>query len=140
MNAEIKILAILILARILFGVAEVMIFRVSCTIAGVPRPGVGRSIGVILLSMFTLSITSTLLGGAVWWVHQAANFPLWEAGLVAFFIGLPVSMLVNGIIHAKMTEMRLSDGMAVWFVEKLIVAILIGLTLGLLALIFFGRG
>jgi hypothetical protein len=84
-------------------------------------------------------IAEGILGAAVRAAYQAGGYPLWEAGLVIFFVGLPVHMLVSAAIHARLASQSFGDGLSVWFVEKsikLMMALVLG---GLLALVIFSR-
>jgi multisubunit Na+/H+ antiporter MnhG subunit len=132
-------LFIIALAMLVYFVMEVMLFRISCVFARVPKPTIPRSIGIVLVVMGVVFVVEGILGTAVRAAYQAGGFPMWEAGLVAFFIGLPVHMAVTSWIHARMTDMPLSDGLAVWFVEKTIKLTVGLMALGFIALIVFSR-
>ena len=97
---------------------EVMLFRLSCALARLPRPSVPRSVGIVFAVAFAVSVAEGLLGVGVTRAYQAGGYPLWEAGLVGFLLGLPLHMLVCAYIHSRMTGIRLDDGIAVWKIEK----------------------
>jgi len=125
-------LAIIAFAMLVYFITEVMLFRLSCGFARVPRPTLTRSIIVVFTLLLTVFVIEGAIGAIVRAAHQAGGFPLWEAGLVAFFIGLPFHMMICSMLHARMTQQRISDGLAVWFVEKTI-----KLAIGLIAISFF---
>ena len=120
---------------------EVMLFRLSCSLAKLPRPTVPKSVGIVFAVLFAEILTQGALGGIVTEAYLAGGYPLWEAGLVAFCLGLPVHMLVCAGLHAKLMAIRLTDGIAVWVIEK---SIKFGVLLvggGVVGLVFLlGRG
>jgi hypothetical protein len=120
---------------------EVMLFRLSCALARLPRPSVPRSVGIVFAVALAVSVAEGLLGVGVTEAYQAGGYPLWEAGLVGFFLGLPLHMLVCAYIHSRMAGIRFDDGIAVWMIEKSIkfgVLLVGGAVAGLIFLI--GRG
>ncbi len=120
---------------------EVMLFRLSCALARLPRPSVPRSVGIVFAVALAVSVAEGLLGVGVTEAYLAGGYPLWEAGLVGFFLGLPLHMLVCAYIHSRMAGIRFDDGIAVWMIEKSIkfgVLLVGGAVVGLIFLI--GRG
>lgn len=107
---------------------EVMLLRLSCNLAKVPRPSVVRTMGIVIAVLGAVSIAEGVLGGIINEAYERGGYPLWEAGLVGFFLGLPVHMVVCSAIHAKLAGIPLTHGIAVWFIEKSIklVMVLIG--------------
>ena len=124
--------AFVLVAYFLF---EVMLFRWSCRLAKVPQPGVLRSVAIVLSVLFAVSVAEGALGSVVTEAYNLGGYPLWEAGFVAFFLGLPVHMAVCSSIHAKMLRRPLSEGISVWLVEKSIKLGLISIGLGIVALL-----
>ena len=138
MNPGVKLLLFLICGSVvlLFYFAfEVLIFRLSCRLARAPRPSLGRSIGIVLVVLVAISAAEGLVSSILIEAYIAGGYPLWEAGIVAFFVGLPVHMLVASAIHAKMMGMSFAEGFAVWFVEKAIKLGLIAFSVGMVALV-----
>jgi hypothetical protein len=122
-NPGVKLLMFLVcggVALLFYFLFEVMIFRTACRLAGAPRPTFGRSIGIVLVVLVAVSAVEGLVSTALVEAYIAGGYPLWEAGFVAFFVGLPIHMLVASAIHAKMMGMSFIEGFAVWFVEKAI--------------------
>ena len=116
-------------------VFEVLLFRYSCRLAKVPRPGLLRSVAIVVVVLFAVSLAEGALGGLVREAYVFGGYPLWEAGFVAFFLGLPVHMAVCSALHAKMLGRPLSEGLSVWLVEKSIKLGLISVGAGLFALL-----
>jgi len=114
---------------------EVLLFRMSCRLARVMQPTFGRSIGIVLVVLVAVSAVEGLIGSILVEAYIAGGYPLWEAGFVAFFICLPVHMLVASAIHAKMMSMSFVEGFAVWFVEKAIKLGLIAFGAGMVAIV-----
>jgi len=99
---------------------QVMLFRVSCSLANLPRPSLPRSIGVLFAATFAVSLPDAAIGFAVTEAYQAGGYPLWEAGLVGAFLFLPVHMLTCAAIHSWLTPVTFTDGIAVWLIESAI--------------------
>ena len=120
-------------------VFEVLLFRYSCRLAKVPRPGFLRSVAIVVVVLFAVSLAEGALGGLVREAYVFGGYPLWEAGFVAFFLGLPVHMAVCSALHAKMLGRPLSEGLSVWLVEKSIKLGLISIGAGLFALLILAN-
>ena len=137
MNAGQAIVLLLCLGSIVFLVLafEVAVFLIACSACRVPRPGVLRTVGLALLLVAVPSVVDAIFSGALFEIYKATNYPLWEAGLVSFFISLPVHMTICSVIHAKVVRIRVTDGLAVWLVEKLIKLTLLTALAGLVAML-----
>jgi len=126
-------------------IAEVLLLRLACRIARVNPRTVFRSIGLVLASLFVGALAEGALGWGVERAYTVGGFAdrLWEVGLVGFFVGLPVHMLLISFLHAKMMRVTFGEGMAVWFVDKAMKLAIggagLGLIVALLALQRFAR-
>ena len=119
---------------------EVFVFRLSCLICGVPQPGLSRSFGMVGVLLFVPAVVDGVFGAGLTKVYRAAGYPLWEAGLVQFFLALPAHMAICSFIHAQMMNLKLGEGLAVWFVDKLLKAVvLLTLVGGVALLLVVGR-
>lgn len=132
---------ILVLACVSFVVMayfafEVMLFRLSCALAKLPRPSVPRAVGIVCAVALAVAAAEGVLGFAVTQAYIAGNYPLWEAGLVTFLVGLPVHMAVCATVHAWLMDIKFSDGIAVWKIEKGIKAAVIAVGAGVAGLVF----
>lgn len=107
---------------LLFGllIFEVGIFRLSCSICDVPRPGLWKSLGIVMLLLIVPAIIDAIDWAILVEIYNAAEYPLWEAGVIEFFIALPIHMILCATIHARMMSLTVRECLAVWFVEKLI--------------------
>ncbi len=114
---------------------EVLVFRLACRLARVDQPTAGRTIVLTFAILIADVVAGGVLGGLVERAHAAGGFPLWEAGLVGFFLGLPVHMALASVIHAKMMGVRLSDAVGVWFVEKSMKLGLMGVVAGMIGVV-----
>lgn len=108
-------LAFVVLVYLAF---EVLVFRLACRLARVPPPTAARTIGFTFAVLAVAYLAEAVLAAAVVWAYTRGGFPLWEAGLVGFFLGLPVHMLLASVIHTKMMGVSLGEALGVWFVEK----------------------
>ena len=68
---------------------EVAVFRISCALCKVPQPGVARTFGIVFLLLVIPAVVDGVFGGVLIEVYKATEYPLWEAGLVQFFLALP---------------------------------------------------
>lgn len=115
---------------------EVMLFRLSCGLARLPRPSVPRAVGIVCAVAVAVAAAEGVLGFAVTQAYIAGNYPLWEAGLVAFLVGLPVHMAVCAAVHSWLMDIRFTDGIAVWKIEKGIKAAVLAVGGAIAGLVF----
>ena len=118
---------------VVYLIAEVLILRLACRITRVNPRTVFRSIGLVLASLFVGALAEGALGWGVERAYSLGGFrdKIWEAGLVGFFVGLPMHMLVISFLHAKMMRVTYGEGMSVWFVDKAMKLAIWGAGLGL---------
>lgn len=114
---------------------EVAVFRVSCALCRVPQAGLARTVGIVSVMLVVPAVVDAIFGGMLYEVYRLVGFPLWEAGLVQFFLALPVHMAICAAIHAKMMDIRVGQGLAVWLVEKLLKLVLLVAAGGVIALL-----
>ncbi|MGL4421101.1 MAG: hypothetical protein ACRCZF_10585, partial [Gemmataceae bacterium] len=74
-------------ALLLVLAGAVAIFRLACYLTGVQRPAFSRSIAIVTSTFIVLSITEALLVSVIRTIYQQVGAPLWEVGIVAFFLG-----------------------------------------------------
>ena len=142
MNAAQLVPALACLGMVLLTVLgfEVFVFRLSCLICRVPQPGLVRSFGMVGVLLFVPAVVDAAFGAGLTQVYRAGGYPLWEAGLVQFFLALPAHMAICSLIHAQMMNLKLGEGLAVWFVDKLLKAVvLLTLVGGVALLLTMGR-
>ena len=120
--------AFLVVTYLLF---EVLVFRLACRLARVPPPTAGRTVGLTFVVVAVAFVVEGILAAAVERAYSFGGFPLWEAGLVGFFLGLPVHMLLASAIHAKMLGVTMGEALGVWFVEKSMKLAMVALAAGL---------
>lgn len=99
---------------------EVGIFRLACNICGVPLPPAGRTLGLVFTLLVVPAVVDAIFSGLLYEVYTAGGYPLWEAGIVQFFLALPAHMVICSAIHAKTMRLPFGSGLAVWLVEKLL--------------------
>lgn len=118
---------------VVYLVAEVLLLRLACRIARVNPRTVFRSVGLVLASLFVGALAEGVLGWGVERAYSLGGFrdKVWEAGLVGFFVGLPLHMLVISFLHAKMMRVTFAEGLSVWFVDKAMKLAIGGAALGL---------
>lgn len=114
---------------------EVTIFRVSCALCRVPQPGAIKTVGLVLILLAVPAILDAMFSGVLFRVYKAARYPLWEAGVVQFFLALPAHMAICSFIHARVMAIPVGHCVAVWLIEKLLKLILILFIAGMIALI-----
>jgi hypothetical protein len=99
---------------------EVGVFRLACRICEVPLPPPGRTLGLVLTLLVVPAVVDAVFSGLLYEAYTAGGWPLWEAGIVQFFLALPAHMAICSVIHAKAMRLPLGSGLAVWLVEKLL--------------------
>ena len=114
---------------------EVGLFRLACLLCGVPRPSAVRTLGLVAALLVAPFPIDALAGAVLTEVYIAGGYPLWEAGVVEFFLALPVHLAVCSAVHARMMGVRLADTLAVWFVEKVLKLALVSVCVGFIVLL-----
>jgi hypothetical protein len=114
---------------------EVALFRLSCAICKVPQPGIVRTVGIVFLLLVVPAIVDGIFGGVLIEIYKATEYPLWEAGLVQFFLALPVHMAICSFIHARTVGIRVGQGLSVWLVEKLLKLTLLVAVVGIVTVL-----
>jgi hypothetical protein len=80
---------------------------------------VPRTLGIVSTTFIIGFLVEAMLTAFVRMVYSRSNLPMWESGITSFFLGLPVDMLVNAMIHAWLMTLSLGKGIEVWFVQRL---------------------
>ncbi len=114
----------------LFVAILVAMFRLSCGWCGLPRPGVLATLGVICVSFVVEVIAGGVVQGSVYAGYGMAGWPLWEAGVVIFFLQLPFDLAVSSVAHAGLMKITIGKAIEVWFVQRLLLLALIALIVG----------
>jgi hypothetical protein len=109
--------AVLIVPVLLFVFTSV--FRQSCVLCGLPRPSVATAAGVLLLIRIGTTISEAVLNEIVQRSCEAAGLPRWEAGIIVFFLLLPVDLLISAALHSALMNIKFGKGIEVWFVQML---------------------
>jgi hypothetical protein len=120
-----------ILFAILAG--AVLLFRLACALAGVPRPTFFKAAGIIIVTFTVLSVAEGIMAGIVQAIYQDLNYPLWESGLVTFFIGLPIDLAIASGIHAAFLRIPFGKAVEVWFAHRLIMLTIVMAVAGVAA-------
>jgi hypothetical protein len=119
--------------------AWVIFFRLSCRLCKLPSPSVPRTLGIVIITFVAASITEIIMAASVRGTYSELNLPLWEAGFAAFFVGLPIDMVVNAGIHSLMMKIPIGKGIEVWFVQRVMLFSVI-LLIGACVLVAFLAG
>lgn len=114
---------------------ELLLFRVSCSLCGVPLPSMFRSVGIVISLLIAPIFVEAVLFAILQEAYTASNYPLWEADLVFAFLALPIHMVMCSVVHARMMQVRVRECLSVWFVEKTIKFAMILPVAGLVILI-----
>ena len=129
------LIALFIILAMLFVLMAggVLIFRTACGLAGVAKPSFPKAAAIAGITFLVLTFVEGGLAALVRMAYQRFQLPVWEAGLVAFFAGLPVDLLVASGIHAGLLGIRFGKSIEVWFVHRLILLSLAMLLAGIVA-------
>ena len=138
-----QLIGVLVCLGVLFAgllAFEVGIFRLACGLCRVPLPPAGRTLGLVLTLLVVPAVVDAVFSGLLYEVYTAARWPLWEAGLVQFFLALPAHMGICSVIHARAMSLPLGSGLAVWLVEKLLKLALLAAVLAIVGVaVLVGR-
>lgn len=112
------VFAVLLIPLTLFLLTYV--YRLSCVLCGLPRPTVLNASGVMLVTVVSVALAESVMGAVVEMACHAAKLPGWEAGVIIFFLVLPIDLVISSGIHAGLMGIRFGKGIEVWFVQRLI--------------------
>lgn len=130
-------LALLCVAMVLLGIlaVAVLIFQIACSMARAPRPSFPRAASVLMTTFFIWSLAEGALAATVHAIYVRLQYPPWEAGLVTFFLGLPVDLVITSGIHAALLRLSFGKAVEVWFAHRLILLTLAMALAGVFAII-----
>jgi hypothetical protein len=126
--------AVLIVPLLLFVFTSV--FRQACVLCGLPRPSVSTAAGVLLLIRVSTTVCEAVLNVIVQESCRAAGLPRWEAGIIVFFLLLPVDLLISAALHTALMNIKFGKGIEVWFMQMLIY-LAIGIVAGAVGLLIY---
>ena len=112
------VLGVLLIPLVLFLLTYV--FRLSCVLCGLPRPSVLNASGIMLVTVVSVALAESVMGAVVKLACKSANLPDWEAGVIIFFLVLPIDLVISSGVHAGLMGIRFGKGIEVWFVQRLI--------------------
>ena len=91
------------------------------TIEGIARrAGVGKQTIYRWWSSKGDVIAEAILGEVVKEASSAARLARGEAGVITFFLALPIDLVISSGLHAGLMGIRFGKGIEVWFVQRLI--------------------
>lgn len=96
------------------------IFRQSCVLSGLEKPSVLSATAHLFLITIAQFFADLVMMELVKWGCEAATVPRWEAGIIIFFLFLPIDLLISSGIHSGLMGVRFGKGIEVWFVQRLI--------------------
>lgn len=121
--------------------AWVIFFRVSCRLCKLPPPSIPRTLGIVLITFVAASITEVMMAALVRGTYAKLNLPLWEVAFTAFFVGLPIDMLINAGIHSLMMKIPMGKSFEVWFVQRvMLLGVVLAIGAFVLMALFAGQG
>lgn len=97
------------------------IFRQACAWSGLPKPSVLTAAGVMLLIRISTTVCEALMDLMVSETCKAAGLPVWESGIIVFFLLLPIDLIISAGLHAGLMNIKFGKGIEVWFVQWLII-------------------
>jgi hypothetical protein len=114
---------------------EVVIFRIACALCRVPQPGFIQTVGLVFTLIVVPAILDAIISAILIRVYEATRYPLWEAGIVQFFLALPIHMSICSFLHSKIISIPIGQALAVWLVEKLMKLALLVVFVGVVAIL-----
>lgn len=129
------VVLLLCVGVVLFAIllAAVLLFRLACAMAGVPRPSYFKAAWIVGITSFLLTVVEGILAAIVQLIYEDLNYPLWEAGLVTFFLGLPLDLVIASGVHAAFLRVKFGKAVEVWFAHRLILLTLVMAVAGVVA-------
>lgn len=111
------------------------IFRLSCVLCGLPKPGIAISLGKLFMAWVAIGIAVAVLRLVVLSGCKAAGVPQWEAGPATWLLALPIDLVLSSSIHAGIARIRFGKAVEVWFVQRLILLSIVVAILFIVALV-----
>ncbi|MFO0800790.1 MAG: hypothetical protein U0804_25265 [Gemmataceae bacterium] len=96
------------------------IFRLSCTLCGLPKPSVLAASGIMLINYVADVVAFAVLETLVHEGTRLIAIPRWEAWFVAKFLYMPLDLAISAGLHAAVMGIRFGKGIEVWFTQRLI--------------------
>jgi len=115
------------------------IFRQSCVLSGLPKPSVLAAAGHLFLITIAQFFVDLVMVKGVEWSCDQAGVPRWEAGIIIFFLFLPIDLVISSGIHAGLMGIRFGKGIEVWFVQRLIYLSIVAAIAFIAAIVFLVR-
>ena len=116
------------------------IFRLACTLCGLPKPSVLAASGIMMINFVADAIALTILEQVVRAVSGAAGVPRWEAWFITRFLDLPVDLAISAGLHAAIMGIKFGKGIEVWFVQRLIQLGIVAACVLVGVVVYFARG
>ncbi|AWM38388.1 hypothetical protein GobsT_34780 [Gemmata obscuriglobus] len=96
------------------------IYRWSCVLCGLPKPGVTVAAGIMFVSWVAFVLAVSLLRAGVHAACDAARLPPWEASIITFLLALPIDLLISAGVEAGLMGVRFGKAVEVWYTQRLI--------------------
>jgi hypothetical protein len=116
------------------------VYRLACVLSGLPKPSVLSAAGVMLVTVVSVGVAESVMGYVVEVSCASAGLPRWEAGVITFFLALPVDLVISSAIHAGLMAMRFGKAIEVWFIQRLIYLLILAAVVFVAALYVLIRG
>lgn len=115
------------------------IFRQSCSLSGLQKPSYIAAAGHLFLITIAQFFADLVMVELVQWGCRSAGVPVWEAGIIIFFLFLPIDLVISSAIHAGLMGIRFGKGIEVWFVQRLIWLSIVAAIAFVAAIVFLVR-
>lgn len=96
------------------------IFRLACSLCGIPKPSVLAATAVIVVNLIADAVALGVLEELVVAAARPVNVPRWESWIVTRFLDIPVDLAISAGLHAGLMGIKFGKGIEVWFVQRLI--------------------
>jgi hypothetical protein len=96
------------------------IYRWSCALCGLPKPSVLVAAGIMFVAWLSLVLAVGVLEAVVYEACAAAAVPRWEAGIILFFLALPLDLAISAGIESGLMGVRFGKGVEMWYTQRLI--------------------
>lgn len=96
------------------------IYRWSCALCGLPKPSVLVAAGIMFVAWLSLVLAVGVLEAVVYEACGAAGVPKGEAGIILFFLALPLDLTISAGIESGLMGVRFGKGVEMWYTQRLI--------------------
>lgn len=116
------------------------LFRYACVLCGLPKPSMWTAFAVLLLIWICKTAAELIMRMTVAEGCQLAGLPPWEGWLIVILLLFPIDLLISAGLHAAFMGIRFGKGIEVWFVQMLMIGVILATIGGVAAVYLIAAG